>query len=140
MGDRSEEEELARTLAGLARLGLEDVGARSLGRGLTDLLAAFRTLESADVDGIEPLFAPAGGPVAGLRDDCPAPGLERSALLERAPATHPPVSRPVALRDGAASAARGADSGAGGAPRFFRVPSALPGRPPRAGSAGDRTP
>jgi aspartyl-tRNA(Asn)/glutamyl-tRNA(Gln) amidotransferase subunit C len=76
---------LVRHLAALARLPLDPAEIAGYRAHLRELLAYVERLQAVDVRDV-----PAGGEAAGagltLRDDAPAPGLPRGALLEGAPA------------------------------------------------------
>jgi len=70
--------------ARLARLELSAAEAERLAPQFERILAAFRVLAQVELAGVDPLVTP-GEPCDVLRDDLPRPGLDRAALLERAP-------------------------------------------------------
>lgn len=78
--------ERVREVARLASLPVDEAEARGHAGPFARMLQQFRALSQVDVEGVEPLFAPAAG-VDVVRADEPRSGLERAALLEQAPAS-----------------------------------------------------
>jgi len=73
-------------VAGLAKLKLTDSEAAALHGDLEAILGHIDTLQSVDLDGIEPMSSPLEH-TNRVRPDEPAAALEQSTLLDLAPAT-----------------------------------------------------
>ena len=75
-----------RHVARLARLALSAEEEERLAEQLTSVLGYIERLDAVDVSGIEPLaFAGDEQAALPLRDDEPAPSLDREKVLEQAP-------------------------------------------------------
>ena len=76
--------EVVRHVARLARLALSDEEVERFSHELGAVLEHVDALAQVDVTGVEPLVHPFAL-VGRLREDVPAPGIDRENLLEGAP-------------------------------------------------------
>ena len=76
---------LVRHVAKLARVDLTDAEVAAMGPQLTRILTHVESVATVDIAGHDPAGAP---PISqsALRDDAPAPGLDRREVLKNAPA------------------------------------------------------
>ena len=77
--------DLVRHVARLARLALTDAEVASMAPQLARILAHVGAIADVDVSGHDPAAVDAVA-TATLRDDVPAPSLERRAVIANAPA------------------------------------------------------
>jgi aspartyl-tRNA(Asn)/glutamyl-tRNA(Gln) amidotransferase subunit C len=77
--------EIVSTVARLASLSLTDEERLLFARQLEDILSWAESLQAIDVTGAEPLASQA--PSLDLREDAPAPSIERERVLAEAPDT-----------------------------------------------------
>lgn len=85
MTDELDGIEALRRTAALARLEVEEASVERLGRELTGILAAFRTLTELDDLGDADAMVRAGGETGRLRADEPRPSLSTEDALANAP-------------------------------------------------------
>jgi aspartyl-tRNA(Asn)/glutamyl-tRNA(Gln) amidotransferase subunit C len=78
-------ESLVRDVARLARLDLSDAEVAAMVPTLARILEHVEAVASVDVSGVDPAGATPVG-LEALRDDVPAPGLDRRQALANAPA------------------------------------------------------
>ncbi len=77
-------------VAELARLRLSEETMKRLGEDLKSILGHVRSLETADVEGVEPTFRVGDVQELVLDQDLARPGLNREEILRLAPSSQGP--------------------------------------------------
>lgn len=89
-----------RKVAKLSRLELSEEQIAEQAEGLCAVLGYVDRLQKLDIEGVEPMANPAGE-TNRLDEDIPVEGLPTEALMNMAPAKHPPyVTTPKTTADG----------------------------------------